>query len=156
MAITFGRGRGEGGGEAGASAPLFPSVNPGSGLTAFIDRGSEFEGKLSFKDTVRIDGRFVGEISSENTLIVGESGEIEAKIRSQVVEVSGAVTGDVVAVRKLILHKTARLEGNVETAALVMEEGASLNGRLTMATGPREGGRKGARPEATSEKSGTA
>jgi cytoskeletal protein CcmA (bactofilin family) len=147
MAITFGRGRnGEGGGDAGALSPLFPT-NPGSGLTAFIDRGSEFEGKLSFKDTVRIDGRFVGEISSENTLIVGESGEIEAKIRSQVVEVSGAVTGDVIASRKLILHKTARLEGNVETAALVIEEGASLNGRLTMAAGAREG-RKGARPEA--------
>ncbi|HTF32549.1 MAG TPA: polymer-forming cytoskeletal protein [Myxococcota bacterium] len=146
MAITFGRGRnGEGGGDAGASSPLFPT-NPGSGLTAFIDRGSEFEGKLSFKDTVRIDGRFVGEISSENTLIVGESGEIEAKIRSQVVEVSGAVTGDVIASRKLILHKTARIEGNVETAALVMEEGASLNGRLTMAAGAREG-RKGARLE---------
>ena len=47
------------------------SSSPG-GLTAFIDQGSEFEGKLSFKDTVRIDGRFRGEISSENTLIVGE------------------------------------------------------------------------------------
>jgi hypothetical protein len=47
------------------------------GLSAFIDQGSEFEGKLSFKDTVRIDGRFRGEISSENTLIVGETGEID-------------------------------------------------------------------------------
>jgi cytoskeletal protein CcmA (bactofilin family) len=147
MALTFGRGRnGEGGGEAGAPGPLFPAINSGTGLTAFIDRGSEFEGKLSFKDTVRIDGRFVGEITSENTLIVGESGEIEAKIRSQVVEVSGAVTGDVVATRKLILHKTARLEGNVETSALVMEEGASLNGRLTMAA-PKPDGRKAAPKE---------
>ena len=138
MALTFGRGKiGEGGGEMGASIPSLAPMSSGSGLTAFIDRGSEFEGKLSFKDTVRIDGRFVGEISSENTLIVGESGEIEAKIRSQVVEVSGLVTGDVTASRKLILHKTARLEGNVETAALVMEEGASLNGRLTMATGSK-------------------
>ena len=147
MALTFGRGRNGEGGEGGISAPSFPTTSSGSGLTAFIDRGSEFEGKLSFKDTVRIDGRFVGEISSENTLIVGESGEIEAKIRSQVVEVSGVVTGDVVAARKLILHKTARLEGNVETAALVVEEGASLNGRLTMTTGPSEG-RKAAKPEA--------
>jgi cytoskeletal protein CcmA (bactofilin family) len=154
MALTFGRGgKGEGGSEFGALSPSLPTTSSGSGLTAFIDQGSEFEGKLSFKDCVRIDGRFVGEISSENTLIVGESGEIEAKIRSQVVEVSGAVTGDVVATRKLILHKTARLEGNVETAALVMEEGASLNGRLTMAAGAREG-RKGARPETTVEGGG--
>ena len=148
MALTFGRGgKGEGTSEFGVLSPSVPSASSGSGLTAFIDQGSEFEGKLSFKDCVRIDGRFVGEISSENTLIVGESGEIEAKIRSQVVEVSGAVTGDVIATRKLILHKTARLEGNVETAALVIEEGASLNGRLTMAAGAREG-RKGTRIEA--------
>ena len=58
-------------------APTASAAGPG-GLTAFIDQGSEFEGKLSFRDTVRIDGRFRGEIASENTLIVGESGEIEA------------------------------------------------------------------------------
>jgi cytoskeletal protein CcmA (bactofilin family) len=139
MAITFGRGKnGEGTGDTGTSSMPAPA-GPVAGLTAFIDQGSEFEGKLNFKDTVRIDGRFIGEISSENTLIVGETGEIEAKIRSQVVEVSGIVTGDVVAVRKLILHKTARLEGNVETAALVVEDGALFNGRLTMSGGAREG-----------------
>jgi cytoskeletal protein CcmA (bactofilin family) len=104
----------------------------GGGLTAFIDQGSEFEGKLSFKDTVRIDGHFKGEIGSENTLIVGETGEIEASIRSRTVVVSGAVVGDVVATRQLILHKTGRLQGNVETASLVVEEGAVLNGQLSM------------------------
>ena len=72
------------------------AASPG-GLTAFIDQGSEFEGKLSFKDTVRIDGRFRGEISSENTLIVGESGEIEATITSNTIAISGTVIGDVVA-----------------------------------------------------------
>jgi len=143
MALTFGRGRNGEGGDEGGSIPSLSPMSSGSGLTAFIDRGSEFEGKLSFKDTVRIDGRFVGEITSENTLIVGESGEIEAKIRSQVVEVSGVVTGDVVATRKLILHKSARLEGNVETAALVVEEGACLNGRLTMTAGPKDGRKAG-------------
>ncbi len=148
MAINFGRGRnGEGTADTGSFALPAPP-GPVAGLTAFIDQGSEFEGKLNFKDTVRIDGRFVGEISSENTLIVGETGEIEAKIRSQVVEVSGIVTGDVAAVRKLILHKTARLDGNVETAALVMEDGAIFNGRLTMSGGGAREARakKGAEP----------
>ena len=101
-------------------------------LSAFIDQGSEFEGKLSFKDTVRIDGHFRGEISSENTLIVGETGEVEADIRSQTVVITGFVAGDVVASRQLIVHKTGRLDGNVETGSLVVEEGATLNGQLTM------------------------
>jgi cytoskeletal protein CcmA (bactofilin family) len=102
------------------------------GLSAFIDQGSEFEGKLSFRDTVRIDGRFRGEISSENTLIVGESGEIHAIIRSNTVVVSGLVEGDMHAARKVVLHKTARVMGNIETASLVVEEGAEIHGQIRM------------------------
>jgi cytoskeletal protein CcmA (bactofilin family) len=123
------------------SEPVFtpPAAAPGSaaggGLTAFIDQGSEFEGKLSFKDTVRIDGRFRGEISSENTLIVGESGEVDASIISQNVMVSGAVVGNVSASTKVVLHKTARISGDVETACLVVEDGAVLNGQVKMGKG---------------------
>lgn len=107
------------------------SSSPG-GLTAFIDQGSEFEGKLSFKDTVRIDGRFRGEISSENTLIVGESGEIEATINSKTVVVSGSVNGDINATAKVVLHKTARVSGNIGTSSLVIEEGAIVDGQVRM------------------------
>jgi cytoskeletal protein CcmA (bactofilin family) len=114
-----------------------PSTSSGAdlgALTAFIDQGSSFEGKLSFKDTVRIDGHFSGQISSENTLVVGETGVIEANVRSQTVIVSGVVAGDISASAKVILHKTARVDGNVETPSLVMEDGAVVNGQLKMGT----------------------
>jgi len=75
-------------------------------LTAFIDQGSEFEGKLSFKDTVRIDGSFSGEISSDNTLIVGESGQILATIKSVAVVISGLVEGDIHASEQIVLHNS--------------------------------------------------
>jgi cytoskeletal protein CcmA (bactofilin family) len=128
MAISgFGKTRG-----GDSSLPEVPPASTAGGLTAFIDQGSEFSGKLTFKDTVRIDGRFEGEISSENTLIVGETGEIDANIRSKTVVVSGAVNGDIHASRQLVLHKTARLQGNVETPSLLVEEGAVMNGQLTM------------------------
>jgi cytoskeletal protein CcmA (bactofilin family) len=128
---SFGRG-GSGDDDLGAR-PTSAPTGPG-GLTAFIDQGSEFEGKLSFRDTVRIDGRFRGEISSENTLIIGESGEIEATIRSNTVAISGTVEGDVHAARKVVLHKTARVTGNVTSPSLVVEEGAVINGTFKMAT----------------------
>jgi cytoskeletal protein CcmA (bactofilin family) len=130
--MAFGRGRA--GGEPGSES--FATTSSGAGdagsLTAFIDQGSSFEGKLSFKDTVRIDGQFTGEITSENTLIVGEAGDVQANIRSKTVIVSGSVVGDIHAARKLVLHKTARVEGNVETGCLVVEEGAAFNGVLKM------------------------
>ncbi len=120
-------------GQGPQSAPASSST-PG-GLTAFIDQGSEFEGKLSFKDTVRIDGRFCGEIISENTLIVGETGEIEASIRSKTVAISGSVIGDLTASDKVVIHKTGRVEGNIEAAVLVVEEGAVVEGHIKMGKG---------------------
>lgn len=114
------------------TASATSSGGGGSALTAFIDQGSEFSGKLSFKDTVRIDGRFEGEIKSENTLIVGETGVIDASITSETVVVSGEVNGDVEARTLLHLHKTACLNGNVKTRNLVVEEGAALNGQVDM------------------------
>ena len=116
--------------EGDYSAPS--SGSSSGGLSAFIDQGSEFEGKLSFKDTVRIDGRFRGEITSENTLIVGETGEIEASIRSKTVAVSGSVTGDIIAATKVVLHKTARVSGNIQTGSLVVEDGAEIDGSIKM------------------------
>ena len=83
-------------------------------MTAFIDQGSEFEGKLSFKDTVRIDGTFSGEISSDNTLIVGESGQIPATIHSVCVVISGLVAGNIVASDQIVLHKSAVVNGDLE------------------------------------------
>ena len=97
-----------------------PKMEAPGALTAFIDQGSKFEGKLSFKDTVRIDGRFSGEITSENTLIVGESGEIEATIRSNTIKISGHVTGNVCGKLKVVLLKTAVVDGDVETPSLVI------------------------------------
>lgn len=116
----------------GGTLPPTAGAGGMGSLTAFIDQGSEFVGKLSFKDTVRIDGRFEGEISSENTLIVGETGEIHANITSETVIVSGRVEGDVVARRQITVHKTGRVNGNVESPSLVVEEGAELNGHVKM------------------------
>ena len=137
MSISnFGRKNGESGSGA---APAAPAPSGPAALTAFIDQGSKFEGKLSFKDTVRIDGGFEGEISSENTLIVGESGEVTASIRSQTVVVSGLVTGNIEAARQVVLHKTAQIEGDITTPSLVVEEGAQVNGTLSMSKGKAQG-----------------
>jgi cytoskeletal protein CcmA (bactofilin family) len=141
--MAFLRARGEEGGDTMVSGiPQSPAsstmTSSGGNLSAFIDQGSEFEGKLSFKDTVRIDGCFRGEIASQNTLVVGETGEIMATVRSCSVIVSGNVTGNIFATERLVLHKTARVEGDIEAASVAIEEGAVLNGKLTMSGMPKK------------------
>ena len=116
----------------GVRSVTAPMQSSASTLSAFIDQGSEFEGKLSFRDTVRIDGVFRGEIRSENTLVVGETGEIEADVTSGHVIISGSLIGNVRAEKGLVLHKTARVQGDVTAPSLIVEEGAVLNGSIEM------------------------
>lgn len=139
MAFLRGRNEDEGMEAPAAAAPMPAAAPPRSAppLSAFIDQGSEFEGKLTFRDTVRIDGSFRGEISSENTLVVGETGEIFASVSSRNVIVAGTVTGDVLATERLVLQKTARVAGDVQAGSLQIEDGATLNGRVSMDVGRR-------------------
>ncbi len=149
MAISgFGRGKGEGMSSTASAGSSSSGASTGGfgNLTAFIDQGSEFEGKLSFKDTVRIDGTFSGEISSDNTLIVGESGQIMATIRSVCVVISGLVEGNILASDQVILHKTAVVNGDIESPTVVMEEGAQLNGHVKMGKPSMGGASKGPVP----------
>ena len=154
MAINaFGRRKGDIGMGQATATTAAPTPSPSGGssgglgnLTAFIDQGSEFEGKLSFKDTVRIDGSFSGEISSDNTLIVGETGEIHARITSVCVVISGLVEGDIVASQQVVLHKTAIVTGDIEAPSLVIEEGGQLNGGVRMNTRSGSGAAPGVSP----------
>lgn len=104
-----------------------------SELTAFIDEGSEMEGRYTFRGTVMLNGRLKGEISSEDTLIIGERGVIEADIRAGRVVVSGQVTGNVRALERIELKPTARVYGDVEAPVVVLEEGVLFEGHCRMA-----------------------
>lgn len=114
------------------AVPAPPKVGSGGGLTAFIAQGCEFEGKLRVKGSLRIDGDFRGEISSEETVVIGETAGVEANVQSKTVVINGALAGNVVATRQLVLHKNGRLQGSVETPCLSVEPGAVFNGRTKM------------------------
>jgi cytoskeletal protein CcmA (bactofilin family) len=104
-----------------------------SELTAFIDEGSEMEGRYTFRGTVMLNGKFKGEISSEDTLIIGERAVIAADIRAGRVLVSGEVTGNVRATERIELKRTARVFGDVEAPVVVLEEGVLFEGHCRMA-----------------------
>ncbi len=118
--------------EPGPAPVASPSPRPETGVTAFIGSGARFEGKLEFEGTVRIDGTFVGEIETGDGLVVGAGGRVEARIRAGTLSIAGTVVGDVEVRDRLVLESTAVLQGDVETASLRIEEGAILEGRITM------------------------
>lgn len=101
-------------------------------IKAFLGPGSQFEGKMVFDEIVRIDGAFRGEITSRDTLIVGDSADIQAEIVVGALILSGKFKGNIKANGKVELRSPARIEGNIETPVLAIEEGVIFNGSLTM------------------------
>ncbi len=105
------------------------------GFNAILDRGSEFEGKLTFQGTVRIDGKFKGEVFSKSHIVIGESGEVEGSANIGSISISGHFKGDITAKEKVELHPSAVVDGDITTPSLIIEEGVTFNGRAIMETG---------------------
>lgn len=104
-------------------------------IKAFLGPGSHFEGKLAFDEIVRLDGAFRGEITSRDTLIVGETAELQAQVVVGSLIISGRLKGNIKAVGKVEMRNPAVIDGDVETPVLVVEEGVQWNGTLVMKRG---------------------
>lgn len=103
-----------------------------SDIKAFLGPGSQFEGKLLFDEIVRIDGVFRGEIMSKDTLIIGQTADIQAEVTVGTLIMSGRFRGNIKATTKVELRAPAQLDGSLETPLLIVEEGVILNGSLAM------------------------
>jgi cytoskeletal protein CcmA (bactofilin family) len=106
---------------------------PGDEVIAFVGKGVEFKGVITYNGTVRIDGRLDGEIHTAGVLMVGQEAVITAKVTAGTVISRGHITGDIVAVGRIRLLAPAILNGSVKTPLLSMEEGVLFNGSLEMA-----------------------
>ncbi len=123
----------------------------GEELTGFMDQGSELHGELRFRHSFRVDGQVKGRIVSEHTLIVGETGDIEADIDCAVVSIRGRVRGHVFGRQRIELLAGARVHATLVSPRLVIEEGAYFQGDCDMGPGVSAGGEGGspAAPEGT-------
>lgn len=120
-----------------------PSSRPETGedVSAFVGKGVEFKGTITYNGTVRIDGFLDGEIHTEGVLLVGEEAVITAKVTAGTIVCKGKITGDICAKEKVKLRAPAVINGGVKTPMLSIEEGVLFNGNLEMVQGVREGQR---------------
>ena len=101
-------------------------------INAFLGGNTEFEGKLSFKGAVRMDGRFKGEIHTEGTLIVGETAVLHCTIHASHIIISGEIRGNVFAERRIEIHAPGKVFGNIQAPVVVIEEGVIFEGNCRM------------------------
>ena len=115
------------------------SITEGPGdISAFVGKGVEFKGTISYSGTVRIDGYLDGEIHTDGVLLIGEDAVVQAKITAGTIVCKGKVTGEIVAKECIKLRAPAVMNGSVKAPVLSMEDGVLFNGALEMAHGVRE------------------
>lgn len=105
-----------------------------SELTAFLSNGTNFKGDLTFEGTVRIDGRFEGNINSKDSLVIGENAVVDAEIHVGRIIISGRVSGNISAVESVEINSKAKVHGNIKLSGnqLVIHEGAVFSGGCEM------------------------
>ena len=94
-------------------------------------KGFRFNGEMSGSEDVYVAGEIEGSIElNENELIVGSSGDVRAQVKARAITVSGQLKGEVRAGERIEILKTGSLEGDLETAQIVIEDGAVFRGSI--------------------------
>jgi cytoskeletal protein CcmA (bactofilin family) len=102
-------------------------------LSGFVGGGTVVTGEANFKAMMRVDGHLSGRVSSTSgTLIVGANGKVDANIEVAVAVIHGTINGDIIATQRLELGRAARVNGNIQTPSLIIEQGAMFEGSCKM------------------------
>ncbi|MFQ5559520.1 MAG: tetratricopeptide repeat protein [Nitrospinota bacterium] len=121
-------------------------------LESFFAEGVNMKGTLKFKGNVRFDGTFKGKITSGGNLLIGEKGSVNAQILTGSLFTSGNVQGDILAVTRVQILPSGKIDGNVKAPVLQIDPGAVFNGKSEMpALLPQKTGSIEAKEEPTTD-----
>ncbi|HYN83972.1 MAG TPA: polymer-forming cytoskeletal protein [Pyrinomonadaceae bacterium] len=102
-------------------------------LSGFVGNGTTLTGEANFKGMLRVDGHLSGRVSSsDGTLIVSNNGQVDANVEVAVAQIYGTVNGDIIASKRIEMGRVAKVNGNIQTPALVIEQGAIFEGSCRM------------------------
>jgi len=103
-------------------------------LNSMLGQGCKIKGDIELQGTIRIDGQFEGSISCPDTLIIGKSGIVKAEVKVKNAVIGGKLIGNIAAANKIELQSGSHVEGDIQTARLVIDEGVFFEGNCKMGT----------------------
>ncbi len=101
-------------------------------IKAYMGEDTVFNGSLTFDGAVRIDGKFEGQVKTNDTLIVGETGDLNADVTAGILIAKGKINGTIIASERVEIHSTSKIVGNIRSPSLVVEVGAVFDGHVDM------------------------
>jgi len=99
---------------------------------SIINKDTIIEGKVTANQDLRIDGELHGEIESENKLIIGESGVLDANIKAKEARVYGELEGEIELDETIYVDKNAVINADISARKIVIEAGAKISGKLNI------------------------
>lgn len=114
----------------------------GDMMNSTIGEGSVFEGKFYISGSLKIDGKFEGEIKTDEELVVGETGKVKTNIDAKSVVIAGTVVGNIKADNEVRLLETGRVLGDIVTPVLTVQRGVIMQGLVTITGGQRKDPKK--------------
>lgn len=97
-------------------------------ISALVEEGASFEGRMSFSGAAKISGQFTGEIFTRDELIISETGQVKAEVEAGIVILKGTFEGNIVAHKKVKMIPPAKFRGTVTTPSLKIDEGVVFEG----------------------------
>ena len=102
-------------------------------ILTLLGRDTVVEGNLTFKETIRVDGRIQGKLeSAEGTVIIGEHAFLDADIHVGVAIIRGKITGRVEASQRIEIHAPAQINGDIVAPSVAIDSGVIFNGNCIM------------------------
>jgi cytoskeletal protein CcmA (bactofilin family) len=106
--------------------------SPSEGVISIVGPGMRVVGDLETEGTLRIEGVVSGSVRAAMAVVIGKEGSVEGDVHARDAVIAGRVVGRVVVESRLELQATSRLEGEVFAQRLQLDEGAVVNGPLSM------------------------
>ncbi|MGZ5129054.1 MAG: bactofilin family protein [Actinomycetota bacterium] len=103
-----------------------------NGEVTIVGAGARLEGNVVSAGSLRIDGQVKGQINAEGDVALSPQSQVEADIRAQNVSVAGAFKGNIIVKAKAHLARGGRVDGNITSKTLVIEEGGIFHGQSIM------------------------
>ncbi len=101
-------------------------------LNTIIGKGSVIEGTINIKNSIRVDGKVKGDLSSTGTVTIGGDGQVDGTIVAANAIIGGRVRGKMIVKQKIILEKNSVMIGDLKTQKLNINEGAVFDGNCIM------------------------
>jgi cytoskeletal protein CcmA (bactofilin family) len=145
---------GEGPGRSGGRGhDRTEAVMAEEGDVTIVGAGARLEGNVVSAGNLRIDGQVKGQINAEGDVTLSPQSQVEADIRAQNVSIAGRFKGSIYVKGKAHVGRGGRIDGNITSKTLVVEEGGIFHGQSIMdGSSPPDGARQQGTPQATEEK----